>query len=88
MDFSSSNDEIDLHHLDARSGTSADDAFTFIQSRAFSGTAGELRYSQTRDSSGTNFNLVQGDVNGDAAADFSIAVYSGGSTLGAYDFWL
>jgi serralysin len=59
-------DRIDLSAIDAVSG-GANNAFGWIGSGAFTGTAGELRaYSQ----SGSFF--VAGDVDGDGVADFTI----------------
>ena len=75
-----SGDRIDLSFIDAIAGTSANDAFTFIGSAAFSNTAGELRASQ----SGAQW-IVEGDVNGDGTADLVIAV-TGAATLAAGDF--
>jgi Ca2+-binding RTX toxin-like protein len=60
IDFTRGSDKIDLSQIDAIAGTSANDAFSFIGSGAFTKKAGELRYSTT--SSGT---VVSGDVNGD-----------------------
>jgi Ca2+-binding RTX toxin-like protein len=94
-------DRIDLHRIDADTTTAADDAFDFIGSGEFTGTAGELR-----DVSGTvqvvdpdpffpdpSFQsaarLVEGDVDGDGAADFQLAVLQNGSTqLNSGDFYL
>lgn len=65
-DFKRGNDRIDLAGLDAVTG-GARDAFSWIGSGAFSGTAGQLRsYSE-----GRNY-FVAGDVNGDGIADFII----------------
>ena len=88
LDFQKGQDLIDLLGIDARSGTSANDSFSFIGSSNFSGFAGQLRSSLARDESGAQFNLVQGDVTGDGAADFSIAVYSAGQALSSNDFFL
>ncbi|TFI57118.1 hypothetical protein E2493_16730, partial [Sphingomonas parva] len=67
-DFVRGQDKIDLSDLDARSGTSAHDTFTWVGSRAFSGAAGELRaYKDHGDW------FLAGDVNGDKVADFVIA---------------
>ncbi|WP_438751359.1 beta strand repeat-containing protein [Pararhizobium sp. O133] len=60
-------DRIDLGTIDAKTGTKADDAFSFIGTKAFSKVAGELRYEQKTD--GT---YAYGDVNGDGKADFAI----------------
>ena len=67
-DFRRGQDRIDLSGIDAVTG-GGDDAFNWVGSNAFSGTAGELRgYSQ-----GGAFFLA-GDVNGDGVADFTIQV--------------
>lgn len=82
-DFSQlAGDKIDLHLLDAVAGLAGDQAFAWIGTGAFSGTAGQLRYAP----SGAN-TLVSGDVNGDKAADFSILV-KGSLTLASSDFIL
>lgn len=67
-DFSlAEGDLIDLSHLDADVGTAVDDAFTFIGTATFSGSAGELRtYSIGEDS------FLAGDTDGDGSADFFI----------------
>ena len=88
LDFQIGQDSIDLRAIDARSASSGDDLFSFIGSRDFMGIAGQLRSSSARDESGSQFNLVQGDVNGDGSADFSIAVYSGWQALSSSDFIL
>ena len=70
LDFSSSSgDQIHLGRMDADSATGADDAFSFIGTDAFSGSSGELRYEVV---GGNAF--VQGDTDGDGAADFFIRV--------------
>lgn len=80
-DFAQGTDKIDLSVIDADSALADNQAFSFIGSNPFSGKAGELRaYKPTSGSS-----LVEGDVNGDAAADFQIEVVSG-SSLVATDF--
>lgn len=61
-------DKIDLSGIDAKTGT-GNQAFFTIGAAAFSGVKGELRII----ASGANL-LVSGDVNGDAAADFTILV--------------
>jgi len=64
-------DLIDLSGIDANTLTGANDAFDFIGSNAFSGTAGELR---SFTFSGGNFNIVEADVDGDGIADMQIFV--------------
>lgn len=58
---------IDLRRIDVDTLTPENDAFHWIGKDAFSGTAGELRYGPTTDGV-----LLQGDVNGDAVADFEV----------------
>jgi serralysin len=77
----SEGDKIDLALVDAKAGA-GDDAFAFIGTADFSGTAGQLRYFH---SDGDTF--VAGDVNGDGAADFIIFL-AGSQTLAATDFIL
>jgi len=60
-------DTIDLSRIDAVTG-GGDNAFTLIGAAGFSNVAGQLRVSNT----GGNIFAVEGDVNGDGAADFSI----------------
>jgi Ca2+-binding RTX toxin-like protein len=87
LDFVKGQDRIDLGGIDARAGTSANDAFTLIGSSAFSGVAGQLRY-ETIDGPSGPTTLVQGDVNGDGVADFAIALVGQSLTLQATDFIL
>ncbi len=65
-DFASG-DKIDLAGIDADVNQNKDQKFTFINSKNFSGTAGELRYDSAN-------NLLQGDINGDTEADFHIEI--------------
>ena len=74
-------DVIDLSALDAVGGP-GNQAFDFIGTAAFSNVAGQLRYGV----SGGNA-LVQADVNGDGAADFTLLL-SDVSGLNAGDFVL
>lgn len=87
LDFTSGKDRLDLTGIDARAGTSANDAFTFIGTSAFSGVAGELRY-ELANGTGGDFTLVQVDVNGDGAADFEIALVGHTTALQGTDFLL
>ncbi|HEX8223002.1 MAG TPA: calcium-binding protein [Allosphingosinicella sp.] len=81
-DFASGTDIVDISGWDANIGTGGDQAFTFIGGAAFSSTAGELRtYFDGVDT------WVQGDINGDAVADFDIR-FDGSVTLSASDFVL
>lgn len=68
-DFRRGQDKIDLSGIDANSATAADDAFNWIGSQGFSGTAGEVRSYKDH---GDYF--LAGDVNGDGIADFIIAL--------------
>lgn len=70
-------DKIDLHDIDANTEVAFDQAFSFIGGGSFSGTAGELRFSD---------GVLSGDDDGDAIADFFVEVK--GSSLQAGDFLL
>lgn len=81
-DFSRADgDVIDLSAIDANNATTSDDAFTFIGTAAFSGTAGELRFYYS--TGGHTF--LAGDTDGDGSADFFIEL-SGLHDLAASDF--
>ncbi|MCC0804874.1 calcium-binding protein [Methylobacterium sp. W2] len=60
-------DRIDLSGIDANLGQAGDQGFQFVGTDAFSGQAGELR---TKYGGGNT--LVQGDTDGDGAADFAV----------------
>ena len=60
-------DQIDVFGIDAISGTMENDEFIFVGDDAFSGSAGELHLTQN-----LSDGLLEGDVNGDATADFTI----------------
>jgi Ca2+-binding RTX toxin-like protein len=81
-DFAIIVDQIDLSAIDANTGLAGDQAFTFIGTAAFSGTAGELRYAF--DGIDT---WLQADVDGDALADLEI-VFTDDVYLIASDFYL
>lgn len=81
-DFQRGQDVIGLAGIDARSATAANDAFAFIGTTAFSGVAGQLRYST---SSGVTTVLV--DVNGDRTTDMALRL-TGTLALTAQDFIL
>ena len=74
-------DVVDLHAIDANVNTGANDAFTFIGAAAYSGTAGELRF--THNTNG----FVHGDVNGDGVDDFQLFL-PGVTSMSAADFLL
>jgi Ca2+-binding RTX toxin-like protein len=83
FDFSAfDGDKIDVSGIDANSWTLTDDAFTFIGDRAFSGTAGELRFED-----GTYHGVLQGDLNGDGTPDFGFGLL-GVDAVVAEDFIL
>jgi Ca2+-binding RTX toxin-like protein len=70
MDFSTrQKDKIDLSAIDANLSRAGNQAFSFIGTNDFSGKAGQLRYDKLE-----SYTVVEGDVNGDGAADFSIAL--------------
>jgi hypothetical protein len=60
-------DQIDVSGIDAISGTTEIDEFIFVGDDAFSGIAGELHFIHD-----LSDGLLEGDVNGDATADFTI----------------
>jgi serralysin len=68
-DFTTGTDLIDLAGIDADVSTGVIDAFRFIGTNVFDGLAGALDYVFD---AGRNVTVVQGDVNGDKAADFAI----------------
>jgi serralysin len=88
-DFEHLVDDIDLSTIDAN-GAAAGHAFTFLAPRGavFTGAAGQLRWFQENLSGTSNDKtIVEGDINGDAIADFQIQL-SGLKTLTSADFVL
>jgi serralysin len=71
-------DRIDLGSIDANTKVDGNQAFTFIGKSAFSGQAGQLKFSG---------GMLSGDINGDTSADFQVKV-AGLSTLTKGDFYL
>ena len=81
-DFAVGTDIVDVSGWDADTGTGGNQAFTFVGGAAFTGTAGELRtYFDGTDT------WAQGDINGDAVADFEIR-FDGSVSLSGSDFVL
>lgn len=62
-------DKIDLRSIDANINDSYDNHFSWIGTAGFSGTAGELGYTQT-----TSDTFVNADVNGDQVTDITIKI--------------
>ena len=84
LDFSTGTDKIDLSAIDANSNADGNQAFTFSNDGSFHNTAGELR--TTFDAQNNRW-VVEGDVNGDGIADFTVHVTTLGNTpLGSGDF--
>jgi serralysin len=77
-DFTSGMDRIDLRSIDANSNLPTDQAFSYIGSKAFTGSAGELNFKN---------GVVSADINGDAVADFQINALNA-SALVESDFYL
>ena len=77
-DFGTGADLVDLARIDADTATAGDDAFGFIGAAQFSGQAAELRFAR---------GLLQGDVDGDGAADFRIA-FAGAPSVDGDDLLL
>ena len=67
-DFTSG-DQLDFRSMDANSNAEGDQSFTWLNTGAFTGSAGQLRQ---YDAKGSHY--VAGDVNGDGVADFTIEV--------------
>jgi Ca2+-binding RTX toxin-like protein len=82
-DFQSGSDRIDLSRIDADSTAAGNQAFTWIGAEGFSGSAGELR---VRDSG--VYRWIEGDTDGDGAADFSIAFHGSSAPQLQGDFIL
>jgi Ca2+-binding RTX toxin-like protein len=80
-DFQSGLDKIDLSRIDANSTIAGDQAFSWIGTAAFSGSAGELR---TYESGGRIW--VEGDTDGNGLADLQLAFNPGAAPVGAGDF--
>lgn len=76
-------DVVNLVQIDANTGRDGDQAFRFIGTQAFSGTAGELRFEVVQKS----YTMVWGDVDGDGTADLAIRL-TGVHALVATDFAL
>jgi len=82
-DFEQGTDLIDLLTIDAKDTAGGNNAFVWIDTGAFTGSEGQLRYSV----SGAN-TIVQGDVDGDGSADFQIQLKGAFTTLNDGDFIL
>ena len=75
-------DRVNLISIDADTGTGGNQAFAFIGSALFTGTAGELRFA----TNGVD-GFVTGDVDGDGGQDFVIHL-AGVTAMSAGDFFL
>lgn len=82
-DFLAGTDHIDLSAIQAGTGSSSDQAFSYLGSTAFTKTAGQLHTVQSGGST-----IVEGDVNGDGKADFQIVLKNVVDALHASDFVL
>jgi serralysin len=82
-DFAAGLDKVDLSRIDANSLVAGDQAFSWIGSSAFTGSAGQLRVYQSG-----GYQWIAGDTDGDAAADLLIAFQAGTAPLGQSDFLL
>lgn len=83
MDFShAQGDRVDLRPIDADNRAAGDQRFHLFGSAAFTNDAGELRYQRVGTAT-----VLQGDVNGDGKADFSIS-FDGAISFVASDFLL
>ncbi|HEX8125054.1 MAG TPA: M10 family metallopeptidase C-terminal domain-containing protein [Allosphingosinicella sp.] len=80
-------DDIDLSRIDANVHVAGDQAFRFIASAAFTG-AGESSAGELRSYGESGIWHVEGDVDGDGSADFSIQIILAGPPLITSDFLL
>jgi Ca2+-binding RTX toxin-like protein len=78
FDFARGADRLDLRAIDADGLHAGNQAFDFVGAGGFSGDAGELRFQA---------GILSGDLNGDRAADFEIAL-TGIAALAASDMLL
>ena len=80
-DFShGQHDRIDLSGIDANSKKAGNQAFTYLDSKAFDGKAGEIHFIK---------GILSGDTNGDKVADFEMSItLVGGINLASQDFVL
>jgi Ca2+-binding RTX toxin-like protein len=87
-DFVHLSDDINLATIDASTQRIGNNAFRFIGTQSFQNRAGDVRFEQV-DNAGTvnDHTIVQGDVNGDNTADFTIEL-TGLITLTSADFVL
>jgi serralysin len=82
MGFEQGTDAMDFSTIDANAAARGNQAFTFIGDAGFHGVAGELHQQTVGPDT-----IVSGDINGDAVADFQIAL-NGAFTLTPNDFIL
>ena len=69
-------DRLNLAGIDADATTAGNQAFTFLGSGSFTGTAGELAYARGK-------GILAGDVTGDGVADFEIRIANAPALTGA-----
>jgi Ca2+-binding RTX toxin-like protein len=81
LDFAAGIDKVDLSRIDADTNSAGNQAFSWIGSNAFSGSAGQLRAYQD----GASW-FVEGDTNGDGVADLVIQLTVTGGPLSQGDF--
>ena len=81
-DFVPGTDHIDLTGIDADTTASGHDAFRFLGTAGFDGSAGALHTSYD---AAHNVTILEGDTNGDGVADFGIEL-AGNVTLSQSDF--
>ncbi|WP_226583046.1 FG-GAP-like repeat-containing protein, partial [Acuticoccus sediminis] len=82
-DFEKDLDRMDVSQIDAVASSRGNQAFTFIGTSDFSNTAGELRFEHA----GHSRTIIQGDIDGDRAADL-IILLDGVVNLSEADFEL
>jgi D-alanyl-D-alanine carboxypeptidase len=87
-DFTHGEDVIDLSGIDANTSRRGDQSFHFIGEADFSGKAGQLHIKIMPAVTGIDARtIIEGDVNGDGKADFSLEL-AGQKHLSVCDFFL
>ncbi|MES2493409.1 MAG: glycosyl hydrolase [Pseudomonadota bacterium] len=87
-DFLAGTDIINLSAIDANTGKTGNQAFSFIGTSSFSQAAGQLRFEQSSTTDGQRYVLVEADMNGDGIADYALHLQGSAGALQMADFVL
>lgn len=77
-----------MARIDANPYRAGDQDFTFIGTREFSGSVGQVRYQRELDPAGDPQTRVEFDVNGDRVSDLTVLLVNGYVNLTSDDFFL